>query len=186
MVAILVSGCAIIPAVVTGAVRVRPLEFDDWPAVHEWAQLLDTCRYQAWGPNTAEQTRAFAREAAAAWRQDPQRRFVFAVLAGDVLVGSAELNLRGNQQAEIGYSIGLEFWGRGLGTAAARELVKLAFGTHGAHRVFATCDSRNVASARVLAKLGMQHEGRMRETILIRDGWRDSDLYAILRHEWAG
>jgi RimJ/RimL family protein N-acetyltransferase len=41
-----------------------------------------------------------------------------------------------------------------------------------------------VASARVLAKVGMTHEGRMRETMLIRDGWRDSDLYAILEPEW--
>jgi RimJ/RimL family protein N-acetyltransferase len=52
------------------------------------------------------------------------------------------------------------------------------------HRIFATCDPRNVASRRVLTKIGMTHEGRMRETLLIRDGWRDSDVYAILKHEF--
>ena len=42
-----------------------------------------------------------------------------------------------------------------------------------------------MASARVLAKVGMRYEGRMRETRLIRDGWRDSSLYSILEQEWA-
>jgi RimJ/RimL family protein N-acetyltransferase len=50
--------------------------------------------------------------------------------------------------------------------------------------VYATCDPRNAGSARVLTKIGMTYEGRMRETVLIRDGWRDSDLYAILDREW--
>jgi RimJ/RimL family protein N-acetyltransferase len=30
----------------------------------------------------------------------------------------------------------------------------------------------------------MSYEGRMRETMLIRDRWRDSDLYSVLAHEW--
>lgn len=42
----------------------------------------------------------------------------------------------------------------------------------------------HLASARVLAKLGMTYEGRLRHTQLIRDGWRDSDTYSILEDEW--
>ena len=64
--------------------------------------------------------------------------------------------------------------------AAARELLRLGFGEHGRHRIFGTCDPRNLASAAVLRKIGMRYEGRMRGTAYIRDGWRDSELYAIL------
>jgi [ribosomal protein S5]-alanine N-acetyltransferase len=64
------------------------------------------------------------------------------------------------------------------------RVVGWGFAELGLHRVFGTCDPRNVASARVLRKLGMTHEGHMRHTALIRDGWRDSDLYALLEHEW--
>ncbi|BCJ40133.1 N-acetyltransferase [Actinoplanes ianthinogenes] len=156
----------------------------DWPAVHEFAQLPEVCRYQAWGPNTEAETEAFVREVAALWQARPQNRFVFAIVSDGVVAGSAELKLRDNQQAEIGYSLHPAFWGRGLATAAARQLLALAFGEHGRHRVFATCDPRNEASARVLTRLGMRYEGRMRETVLIRDGWRDSDLYAVLAPEW--
>jgi RimJ/RimL family protein N-acetyltransferase len=52
------------------------------------------------------------------------------------------------------------------------------------HRVHATCDPRNLGSARVLTKLGMTFEGRLRHTQLIRDGWRDSLVFSVLEDEW--
>jgi [ribosomal protein S5]-alanine N-acetyltransferase len=167
-------------------IELRPLVADDWTAVHEWAQLPEACRYQAWGPNSPAQTQAFTREAAAAWQQEPQVRFAYAVVVDEQLVGNAELNLRGDRQGEISYLIHPRHWGRGIATETARELLTLGFEERGLHRIFATCDPRNVASGRVLQKIGMRHEGRMRETMLIRDGWRDSDLYAILDREWPG
>jgi ribosomal-protein-alanine N-acetyltransferase len=165
-------------------IRLRPLQYEDWPAVHDWARLLDSCRYQAWGPNTEAETQAYVREAARLWHQLPQTSFPHAVLTGEIVVGVGDLHLRGSGQGEIGYGIHPRAWGRGLATAVGQELLRIAFEQHGLHRVYATCDPRNVASARVLAKIGMTHEGRMRETALIRDGWRDSDLFAILVHEW--
>jgi hypothetical protein len=74
--------------------------------------------------------------------------------------------------------------GTGRATAAGGRLVQLGFEEHNRHRIFATCDPRNVASAAVMRRLGMSYEGRMRETMLIRDGRRDSDLYSVLSHEW--
>jgi RimJ/RimL family protein N-acetyltransferase len=157
-------------------VTLRPLTLDDTDAVHGWAQLPESCRYQTWGPNTYEQTRAYVREAAAA-RLD---RLVFAVLVDGDVVGTAELMLRGPSTAEIGYGVHPRRWGQGIATAAAKELLRMGFRDHGRHRIFGTCDPRNVASASVLRRIGMRYEGRMRGTAYIRDGWRDSDLYAIL------
>ncbi|GAA1687972.1 hypothetical protein GCM10009765_41800 [Fodinicola feengrottensis] len=37
-----------------------------------------------------------------------------------------------------------------------------------------------------LAKLGMSYEGQLRENVLAREGWRDSDLYSVLEYEWRG
>jgi ribosomal-protein-alanine N-acetyltransferase len=165
-------------------VRLRPLVLEDWPAVHDWARLPDSSRYQAWGPNSEAETRSYVREAARRWHQQPQTSFPHAVVEGDVVVGVADLHLRGGRVGEIGYGIHPRHWGRGLATRAARLLLATAFEQHGLHRVYATCDPRNEASARVLLKIGMRYEGRMRETVLIRDGWRDSDLYAILEQDW--
>lgn len=115
--------------------------------------------------------------AVAAWSQS---RFIHAIVVDSAVVGTAELKLSGGRTGEIAYLVHPARWGRGIATAAGRLLLELGFGSHRLHRIFATCDPRNVASGRVLAKLGMTYEGRMRETLWIRDGWRDSDLYAVL------
>ena len=52
------------------------------------------------------------------------------------------------------------------------------------HRVMATCDPRNLASAAVLQKVGMTFEGQLRHTMQIRDGWRDSSVFSVLANEW--
>ncbi|MFI0469008.1 GNAT family N-acetyltransferase [Saccharopolyspora sp. 5N102] len=156
--------------------KLRPLALDDTTAVHSWARLPESCRYQAWGPNTYEQTQAYVRAAVAA----PPDRRVFGVLVDGDLVGSAELKLHGRSTGEIAYAVHPRLWGKGIATAAARELLRMGFSEHGRHRIFGTCDPRNLASATVLRKIGMRYEGRMRGTAYIRDGWRDSDLYAIL------
>jgi len=153
----------------------RPLTLDDTDAVHAWCRLPEACRYQAWGPNTYEETLDYVQTVIAA-----ADRLVFAVLADGDMVGTAELGLHGDTTAEIGYAVHPDRWGRGIASAAARELVRKAFAEFGRHRVFGTCDPRNEASAAVMRKIGMRYEGRMRGTLLIRDGWRDSDLYAII------
>jgi len=165
-------------------VLLRPIEEGDWLAVHAWASQERVCRYQAWGPNTTEQTREFVREAAKAWTSSPRTRFVYAIALDEYVVGNCELKLHGQDQGEISYGMHPDYWGKGLATDAASQLVQLGFEEHNLHRVFATCDPRNIASAALLRRLGMSYEGRMRETMLIRDGWRDSDLYSVLAHEW--
>ena len=166
-------------------VELRPLVDSDWNAVHSWASLEQFCRYQAWGPNTETQTRDFVREAVASGTSSPRVRFVYAITYDGNVVGSCELNLRGGQQGEVAYGLHPDHWGGGLATTAVAKLLDLGFGEHRLHRIFATCDPRNVASAGVLKRLAMTHEGRLREVLFIRDGWRDSDMYGLLVHEWA-
>lgn len=102
-------------------------------------------------------------------------------------IGSGEVRIhsRDHRQGEIAYGVHPDLWGRGLGTGIGHALLAIGFGELNLHRIHATCDPRNLGSARVLRRLGMTHEGRLRQTILIRDGWRDSDVFSILAHEWA-
>ena len=53
-----------------------------------------------------------------------------------------------------------------------------------AHRVVAFSHAENIASLRVMRKLGMQQEGLLRETRLWQNRWSDEVVYAILDHEW--
>ena len=52
------------------------------------------------------------------------------------------------------------------------------------HRVTATCDALNLASARVLEKLGMHREGCLRQNLWTKGRWRDTLVYGLLEDEW--
>ncbi|WP_245797360.1 GNAT family N-acetyltransferase [Mangrovactinospora gilvigrisea] len=164
----------------------RQLEADDWPVVHTWGRLLDYCRFQPWGPDTEDESRAFVAEAAAAWTAAPQIRYAYLVSVDGQAAGTAELNIRNaaHRHGELSYGLHPRVWGKGIGTAVAQQLLEIGFNQLGLHRIMGTCDPRNVGSARVLAKAGMTYEGRMRQTLRIRDGWRDSELFSILEDEW--
>lgn len=163
-------------------IELRRLESGDWEAVHAWARLPEVCRFQAWGPNTAAQSRAFVLAAVDAWDQDPQDRYVYAATSSEGVVGLGEFHVRSRThgQGEISYTAHPRVWGRGVGTAIGRALVRIGFEELGMHRIYATCDPRNEASAAVLRKLGMTPEGVLRQTMRLRDGWRDSAIYSIL------
>lgn len=168
-------------------VELRPLTLDDWPAVHAWASRPEACRFQTWGPNTEEQTRAFVAEAVADAALEQPPRLLFAYLVDGEVLGNGALifHSRAQRQGEISYIVHPDHWGRGIATAGGRELLRRGFEEHGLHRIRATCDPRNAGSAAVLKKLGMRYEGRMRHTQYIRDGWRDSELFSILEDEWS-
>lgn len=170
-----------------GEVALRPMRADDWEAIHSFAGLQEVYRYQAWEANTAEQTRGYVAEAAAAYEDPSQTRFYLSALGRDAyIVGLAQVIIHSVDWrcAEIGYTVHPDHWGCGYGTAIARLVVDYAFRELDMHRVQATCDPRNVASARILRKVGMTHEGTLRHTMQLRDGWRDSHMFSVLEDEW--
>jgi ribosomal-protein-alanine N-acetyltransferase len=89
-----------------------------------------------------------------------------------------------HQHAELGYWLGVPFWGMGYATEAAREMLRYGFSDLHLHRIFASHFKHNPTSGNILKKLGMQHEGCQREHLRKWDQFVDSELYGILRKEW--
>jgi RimJ/RimL family protein N-acetyltransferase len=79
-----------------------------------------------------------------------------------------------HNHAELGYWIGVPYWGNGYATEA--EQIKL-------NRIFAHHFKHNPASGKVLRKLGMKYEGCMRQHVLKWGQFVDLELYSILREE---
>lgn len=166
----------------------RDFEEADWKPVHSYASNPEVVRYVDWGPNTFEETRNFIRRAIATQNEHPRRNYNFAMIlrAKNRLIGACGIFVSNldNREAWIGYVLNRHFWGQGYATEAAKALLTFGFEKLNLHRIFATCDPANIASAHVLEKIGMQHEGRLREHKRVRGKWRDSLLYAILDYEW--
>jgi RimJ/RimL family protein N-acetyltransferase len=89
-----------------------------------------------------------------------------------------------HQHAELGYWLGVPYWGKGYATEAGREMLRYGFEELGLHRIFASHFKHNPASGRILIKLGMRHEGCQREHLRKWEQFIDSELYGILRQEW--
>ena len=109
------------------------------------------------------------------------------ILAAEArLIGWCGLGISDDEPREaiVWYTLHPDAWNRGYTTEAARALVDFGFRTLGLHRVGADCDPANVASWRVLEKLGMRREGHLREKFWIKGEWVDSLIFAILDHEW--
>ncbi|MFZ3590649.1 GNAT family N-acetyltransferase [Bacillus sp. DJP31] len=160
----------------------------DWIDVHSYASQEVVCQYQPWGPNSEEESEAFVRQVIEEAKRVSRSRFVFAVTVKETgkMIGAGELNIRdvSNKAGEIGYILNRDYWGKGYATEVAKLLIEFGFKVLDLHRIYATCDPRNVKSTKVLEKVGMTWEGRMREDLLLKDGWRDSLLYSILINEW--
>jgi RimJ/RimL family protein N-acetyltransferase len=105
----------------------------------------------------------------------------FAVDRGGEVVGDASLALTSAEhlQGELGYIVHPDHQGRGYATEAAAAVLDLAFDAFGLHRVVGRIEPRNVASARVLERLGMRREGLLVEHELVKGEWQSEAVYAL-------
>jgi len=157
----------------------------DFDSVHAYAVDEAVVRYMEWGPNTEDATREFLVRALSFKEEAPRVTYEMAVTeaATGKLIGGFGLHTSG-LQAMLGHCISRAAWGQGYATEAARLLVSHGFGSLGVHRVWARCDSENIASLRVLEKLGMRREGLAKHDCQIRGIWRSTFSYAVLEEEW--
>jgi ribosomal-protein-alanine N-acetyltransferase len=166
----------------------RDFKMSDLSGVHRYASDPEVTRFMEWGPNTIDESRDFIRMAISFQKDKPRRHFDLAIVTkpDNCLIGGCGLYITSphSREAFIGYCLRKDSWGKGYATEVAKRLLAFGFKELALHRIFATCDTDNVASARVLEKVGMQLEGRHRENKRISNKWRDSLLYAILEHEW--
>jgi RimJ/RimL family protein N-acetyltransferase len=95
-----------------------------------------------------------------------------------LLINSRDAN------AELGYWIGVPYWGQGYATEAAREVVRYGFEQLWLHRIYAGHFGNNPASGRVLRKIGMSYEGTRREHHRKRGEYEDRVEYGLLVGEW--
>jgi RimJ/RimL family protein N-acetyltransferase len=108
------------------------------------------------------------------------------VLRGDnQLVGAMGLVINKRHEcAELGYWVGKPYWNKGYCTEAAQAVLEYGFNELNLNRIFAHHVKRNQASGRVMQKIGMMHEGCLRQHVKKWDVFEDLEAYAILRSEF--
>lgn len=172
----------------TERLRLREFEREDVPVLHRFNLHPALQRFEDGPPVTEYQFYQIVQDIIADQHEDPRRNFYFVIerLADEELIGSIYIAVRdaNARQAEIGYMLGVDFWGSGYATEAAKCILDFGFESLALHRIYAEAISENRASVRVLEKLGMQREGLLRDHRWFQNRWWSTCIYALLEDEW--
>jgi len=117
---------------------------------------------------------------------DETRRSVVCRLFSPLLVGDCAFYRLANDplQAEIGITLAQAYQGQGYAAEALDWLVGELFRAYDLHRIRANCDVENLASARLLERLGFRREAHFIENLWFKGRWSSEFWYALLRREW--
>jgi RimJ/RimL family protein N-acetyltransferase len=172
----------------TERLMLRPFTAGDLPALYDLHRLPEVARYLYNEPrDRAEVSALLDMKIKATALADEGALCLAAELSGTgELAGDCTLFWRSrvHQQGEIGFLFQPAFQGRGLATEAAAALLRLGFEGLGLHRIVGRCDGRNIASARVMERVGMRREAHLVENEFVKGEWNDELIYAMLRREW--
>lgn len=177
------------PTIVTARLILRQWKAEDAPDVARLAgrrEIADT---------TISIPHPFSEQQALDWlaaRSDPpsagkEASFAMTTKADGRLIGAVGLlNIdTEHSQAEMGFWIGVDWWGQGYATEATRAAVHFVFSQLNLNRVYAHHMVRNPASGRVLEKIGMKREGLLRQRVRKWGVFEDVVLMAVLHEDWA-
>jgi len=91
-----------------------------------------------------------------------------------------------HERAELGYWIGVPYWGQGFATEAATAVLAFGFEKLRLNRIYAAHFAGNTASQRVLEKIGMRHEGPSRQHLRKWNRFIDLENYGLQANEFHG
>jgi RimJ/RimL family protein N-acetyltransferase len=173
----------------TERLLLRPFEPGDLSALYEIHSDDNNARWLYNAARTREEVEELLQRkiAGASIRAEGEWLSAAAVLrAGGELVCDVSLLWASEQhrQGEIGFIAHPAHHGHGYATEAARPLLRFAFEALELHRVVGQLEARNVASARVLEKLGMRREAHLIENEWVKGEWQSELVYAMLAREW--
>jgi len=173
----------------TERLTIKELSLADLEEIHYLHSLPETDEFNTLGiPDTIKTTELLLAEWIGQQNAIPRMSFIFCIklIKTNQFIGLIALNLGklSFKIAEAWYKVLPAYWGQGYTTEALTELLKFGFFDLRLHRIEAGCAVENIASIRVLEKVGMFREGSKREILPIRGKWIDNYFYSILETDF--
>ena len=161
---------------------------DDWRAVLDYQRDPRYLRYYPWCYRTEDDARAFVGLFLDWQREIPRRRYQLAITRGSDhrLIGNCGIRCNPDKvtQAELGYELNPDHWGQGYATEAAAAILEFAFRQLELQRITSWCIADNVASGRVLERLGFQMQRRSHAAEFFKGRWWDTLHYTLTADQW--
>jgi RimJ/RimL family protein N-acetyltransferase len=164
----------------TDRLVLRPIATDDAGALHRISNERAVRRY-LWDDEPVEKAtiRDLVSQSTGMFLEAGIGLFGVRRCGCENLIGFCGLvRLEGMEVPELAYELTQEAWGEGLATEASMACLLYAFQEVGLERVIAGADPENVASQRVIEKLGMSSVGRLNRSV------PEASYYAVYREEF--
>jgi RimJ/RimL family protein N-acetyltransferase len=174
--------CAVVD---TPRLKLRCFSADDWRNLYEYLSQEETVKFEPYGVFTEEMAKTEA-----ARRADDMAFWACELNSSGKAIGNVYLAEQDCGNWEIGYVFNQNFWHNGYASEAVKAMMNWAFNEKNAHRITAMCNPANVASWKLLERVGMRREGHFESNIFFSKDpngnpiWQDTYIYAVLQGEW--
>lgn len=167
--------------ITTPRLLIRTFEAQDWQAVYSYMSDKTVMHYMPDGVLNEDQVQNFITENS----NEHAKHFAIVLREQQRVIGHLVFHKYfGDHTYEIGWVMNPAYHKHGYASEAAQALLDYGFNKMKLHRIIATCQPENIASYRVMEKIGMRQEGFFKKCIPHGETWWDEYYYAILEEEW--
>ncbi len=171
----------------TNRLTLREFQMGDVHDVQEYAGDPENLTYMVWGPNNELETRQFFSKVFRWQAQNPRFEYHFAVVekSSAKVIGACSVSVADADRstAEMGYIIRKDRQGQGYATEFCQKLMEYSFLSLKVEKVAATCDERNMASLKVMQKIGLKKE-MILENDVVNGRHRNTVVCSILKEKF--
>jgi RimJ/RimL family protein N-acetyltransferase len=169
----------------------RTIEECDLPALFEIVQKNpELTKYLLWTiPRSLEEMKERYKKLKNDEKEGTLKRF--GIFYENVIIGAISITnivhtsgRRTINAGELGYWISPLCSGKGLVTEAAKKMLAYGFEVLKLQKIKATCVTENIASEKVLQKIGMRHVGTQKDHYFEFDRWWNMELYELTQDEF--
>lgn len=169
----------------TERLLLRKIQPDDAEMVYMWMGDPEVCKYERWKPHpNSDYSHGYIIEVFDGYKSD--YTYQWGIELNGKLIGSVSIvNINDyDQKAILGYCLAREFWSNGYTTEAVKAVLRYMFIEIGLNRIEASHSINNIASGRVLEKVGMLLEGQSKDYYFCNSGFQDSRLFGLTKEQY--
>lgn len=176
-----------LPTLETPRLVLRKMMVSDCFDMYDYARRPDLTKYLTWSPHgNVEYTKQYLAYLAKHYRLGDFYDWAVVLKSENKMIGTCGFTRFSfpNDAAEVGYVLNPDYHGKGIATEALLRVMTFGFEDLRLNRIEAKCIKGNVASRRVMEKVGMTFEGTRRGEMLIKGSYRDIEVSAVTREEF--
>jgi ribosomal-protein-alanine N-acetyltransferase len=167
-----------LPTIETERLLLRKITLSDASDMFEYASNPEVSEYTMWSTHTSiEDTKYFLQSLTKMYKKRELVDWGIVHKAEKKFIGTCGF-------VEWSMTHSRRYWGEGYMSEAVNAVIEFGFREMLLNRIMARCEVNNIASARVMEKVGMQLEGILRQHLFVKGRYWDLKIYSILREEF--